>query len=179
MSAILNEDMKRIVAQQRLGFVATVCADGTPNLSPKGTTRVWGEDHLIFCDLMSPGTVDNLRTNPAVEVNVVDPIARRGYRFKGSATVLADGGLFEEILAFYQNGTPPMTDARERVRHIVLVQIEKAAPLLSPAYDRGEAEGAIRAAWWDHFNTLQAQYLADVGDGTQPRSSAHPEPEEV
>jgi hypothetical protein len=31
----LTDDMKRVVRQQRLAFVATVCADNTPNLSPK------------------------------------------------------------------------------------------------------------------------------------------------
>ena len=36
--------MKRVVGEQRLGFVATVCPDGTPNLSPKGTTAVWDDD---------------------------------------------------------------------------------------------------------------------------------------
>jgi hypothetical protein len=42
--AILTEDMKRVVREQRLGFIATVCPDGTPNLSPKGTsgmTTIW------------------------------------------------------------------------------------------------------------------------------------------
>ena len=38
--AILTEDMKRVVREQALGFVATVCPDGSPNLSPKGTTSV-------------------------------------------------------------------------------------------------------------------------------------------
>jgi hypothetical protein len=41
---ILTIDMKRVVEQQRLGFFATVCPDGTPNLSPKGAavaTRSW------------------------------------------------------------------------------------------------------------------------------------------
>ena len=33
----LTPDMKRVIAEQRLAFVATVCPDGTPNLSPKGT----------------------------------------------------------------------------------------------------------------------------------------------
>ncbi|MGA7633954.1 MAG: pyridoxamine 5'-phosphate oxidase family protein [Terriglobales bacterium] len=37
---ILTEDIKRLVSEQRLGFVAIVCPDGTPNLSPKGTTAV-------------------------------------------------------------------------------------------------------------------------------------------
>ena len=60
-----------------LGFVATVCPDGTPNLSPKGTTAVWDDDHLVFANIRSPGTLANLRQNANVELNVVDPFARR------------------------------------------------------------------------------------------------------
>ena len=30
---VLTDEMKKVVEEQRLGFVATVCADGTPNLS--------------------------------------------------------------------------------------------------------------------------------------------------
>ena len=55
----LTEDMKRVVEEQRLGFAATVCPDGTPNLSPKGTTAVWDDDRLIFADIRSPRTVEN------------------------------------------------------------------------------------------------------------------------
>ena len=55
--AILTEDMKRVVREQRLGFCATVCGDGSPNLSPKGTTHVWDDDHLFFADIRSPQTV--------------------------------------------------------------------------------------------------------------------------
>lgn len=67
----LTEEMKRLVRGQRLGYVATVCPDGTPNLSPKGTVTVWNEDYLVFADIRSPRTIANLRTNPAVEINVV------------------------------------------------------------------------------------------------------------
>jgi len=45
--------MKRVVEEQRLGFVATVCPDGTPNLSPKGTVSVWDDDHLVFANIRS------------------------------------------------------------------------------------------------------------------------------
>jgi hypothetical protein len=69
--------MKRVVGEQRLGFVATVCPNGTPNLSPKGTTAVWDDDHLVFANIRSPGTLANLRQNPNVEVNVVDQFAPR------------------------------------------------------------------------------------------------------
>jgi predicted pyridoxine 5'-phosphate oxidase superfamily flavin-nucleotide-binding protein len=57
---ILTQEIKEFVKQTKLGFVATVCPDGTPNLSPKGTTTVWDDDHLVFADIHSPGTVTNL-----------------------------------------------------------------------------------------------------------------------
>jgi hypothetical protein len=60
---ILTGEMRRAVETQ-LGFVATTCPDGTPNLSPKGTTAVWDDDHLVFAHIHSPGTVANLRSNP-------------------------------------------------------------------------------------------------------------------
>ena len=68
--------------EQRLGFVASACPDGTPNLSPKGTTTVWDDEHLIFADICSPGTITNVERHPVVEINVVDPVACKGYRFK-------------------------------------------------------------------------------------------------
>src|SRR5678809_1785104 len=88
---ILTTAMKRMLDEQRLGFVATICPDGTPNLSPKGTTIAWDDEHLAFADIHSPGTIDNLRLNAAVEINVVDIFIRKGYRFKGSATIYSEG----------------------------------------------------------------------------------------
>jgi len=149
----LTEDMKRVVREQRLGFVATVCRDGTPNLSPKGTVAVWDDDHLFFADIRSPNTVRNLRANPAVEVNVVDPIARRGYRFKGRGEVVTDGPLFERIMASAEG---QVTRARERVRAFVLVTVERAHPLTSPAYDLGLSERQVRERWERHYDGLRS-----------------------
>src|SRR6478735_8123262 len=83
--AILTDDMKRVIREQRLGFYATVCEDGSPNLSPKGTTYVLDDDHLFFADVRSPQTVANIRRGSLVEVNIVDPLVRKGYRFTGPA----------------------------------------------------------------------------------------------
>ena len=79
---ILTDDMRRMVDEQQLGFIATVCPDGTPNLSAKGTTAAWDDEHLVFADICSPGTIANLRHNAVLEINVVDSLLRKGYRFK-------------------------------------------------------------------------------------------------
>ncbi|MEA5453717.1 pyridoxamine 5'-phosphate oxidase family protein [Sinomonas sp. JGH33] len=83
--------MRDIIASAKLAFVATVCEDGSPNLSPKGSLRAYDDDHLVFMDIASPTTVANLRRTPQLEVNVIDFILRRGYRFKGVAEIRSAG----------------------------------------------------------------------------------------
>lgn len=159
MAAKLTQEMKRVVAEQRLVFVATVCPDGSPNLSPKGTIAVWDDDHLVFADIRSPGTVANIERNPAVELNVVDPFSRRGFRFKGTAEIVRDGELFAGIRDLYQGRWCA-------VRAFVLVKVERALPLISPAYDDGSDEKTIRARWTSYFFSLHKQ--AGEGTGSEP-----------
>ena len=151
--ATLCEDMKRVVREQRLGYVATVCPDGTPNLSPKGTTRVWDDDHLVFADIRSPRTIANLKQNPAVEINVVDWFTRKGYRFKGIATVIESGLLFDEIRLFYKRPGP--SDATRRIQAFVLVEVQWALPLVSPAYDHDVTEDQVRTQWEDYYQQIR------------------------
>jgi predicted pyridoxine 5'-phosphate oxidase superfamily flavin-nucleotide-binding protein len=149
---LLTADMKRVVEEQRLGFVATVCPDSTPNLSPKGTTAVWDDDHLVFANIRSPGTLANLRQNVNVEVNVVDPFLRKGYRFKGVASILESGPLFDRAIAFYKARGSRVSAIRE----IVMVRVQRAQPIDSPAYDLGLTEDEIRSRWVRHFQSLGA-----------------------
>lgn len=142
---MLSEEMKKLVEQQRLGFVATVCPDGTPNVSPKGTVSVLDDEHLIFADIRSPGTVANLRTNPNVEVNVVDHFVRKGYRFKGTAQVLDAGSEFDRHVEFFSKRG--MFDAPKRIRAIVIIRVDQARPLISPGYDHVSDEATAREHW--------------------------------
>src|SRR3954470_5257522 len=126
---ILTAEIKEFVKQQKLGFYATVCPDGTPNLSPKGTTLVWNDDYLVFADIHSPGTINNLLTNPSIEVNIVDVFIRKGYRFKGIGKVHSEGVLFNDVIAFYGEA-----GAKYNIKHVVLVKIESILPPISPVY---------------------------------------------
>ena len=144
--ATLSEEMKTLVERQRLGFVATVGPDGTPNISPKGTVSVLDDEHLIFADIRSPGTVSNLRTNPNVEVNVVDHFVRKGYRFKGTAQVLDSGPDFDRHVEFFSKRG--LSDALSRIRAIVTVLVHQARPLISPGYDHVYRDEASARAYW-------------------------------
>jgi len=159
MTAKLTPDMRRIVAEQRLAFVATFCPDGKPNVSPKGTIAVWDDDHLVFADVHSPVTSANIQNNSAVELNIVDPFSRKGYRFKGTAEVVTAGERFEEIMQFYlARWAASATTRKLAVRGFVLVKVERAMPLTSPAYDdRSLNEQSIRKHWIEYFNNLNSR----------------------
>jgi len=125
---MLTPDMKRIIEEQRLGFVATAAADGTPNVSPKGTFVVLDDETIGFGEIRSPGTLRNLRANPRVE---------RG------------NGAFDALLGHFQSTLAP------RMRAIVTITVTKALPLTSPVYDDGKTEPELRRAWTAHFRKLQ------------------------
>jgi predicted pyridoxine 5'-phosphate oxidase superfamily flavin-nucleotide-binding protein len=148
---MLTTDMKRVVGEQRLGFVATVCPDGTPNLSPKGTTAVWDDEHLVFANIRSPTTLANLRHNPTVEINVVDALVRKGYRFKGVATILDSGPLYARVIAFYKQ-----RGVTNPIREVVMVRVQRAQPIDSPAYDLGLTEDEVRARWERYWQSVRA-----------------------
>jgi uncharacterized protein len=148
--AILTEDMKRVVREQRLGFYATVCEDGSPNLSPKGSTYVLDDDHLFFADIRSPQTVANIRRGSIVEVNVVDPFVRKGYRFKGPAVVHERGtSLWAEGLERLREAGSTQGD---RVDAVVVIEVREARALVSPVYDDGTATEA------EVIRTFQARF---------------------
>ena len=146
---ILTTEIREFIKKTRLGFVATVCPDGTPNLSPKGTTTAWDEEHLVFADIHSPGTVNNLLTNPAVEVNIVDIFSRKGFRFKGTGKVLSNGALFDEIVTFYKNA-----GSRYTINNIVLINVVQVIAVTSPVYDTGATEEEVIQRWKDYWQNI-------------------------
>ncbi|MGE0479645.1 MAG: pyridoxamine 5'-phosphate oxidase family protein [Phycisphaerae bacterium] len=154
MAVCLDGDMRAAIAAARLVFAATVCPDGRPNLSPKGTVRVWDDEHIFFLDIASPGTRANLAQQPWIELNVVEQTSRRGYRFLGVATLHADDDVFRQATArvFAEE------QAEYPVACVVLVRIERAAAIVSPGYAHVRDEWAMRDIWRRRRAELDAAF---------------------
>jgi hypothetical protein len=76
---------------------------------------------------------------------------RKGYRFKGLASVLESGPLYEAVIAFYKE-----RGLRNTIREVVMVKVQSAQPVDSPAYDLGLTEAEVRARWEGHWQALRA-----------------------
>ena len=128
--SILISDMKRAVAQQRLGFMATVGADGTPNLSPKGQTFVLDDESRHRALVRASVPMENsltrtriVRLTPTFE-DMESPLAGNQ-----SAIVLIPVGEVREVVTVHKdailsqpNGTVVyiVTDGQAMIRPVQL-----------------------------------------------------------
>jgi hypothetical protein len=153
---MLTPDMKAVIQSAHLCFAATITPDGKPNVSPKGTIRVWDDTHLFYLDIASPGTRANLVVHPWIELNVVEQISRRGYRFFGRASLHTEGPVFVEATrrVFDEEGTDYPVSA------VVLVTVERAAELTSPGYWHVTDETEMRRLWRERRAELDREFEA-------------------
>ena len=143
---LISSQIRNFVNYQKLGYVATVSADNTPNLSPKGTIIAIDDKHLAFADIRSPQTIENLKQNSSIEINIVDPIHRKGFRFKGRAKIISEGYQFKEILEQYKkNGI------RSKINSIVIISVETLYEVTSPSYDLGITEDELVSKWKNYY----------------------------
>jgi predicted pyridoxine 5'-phosphate oxidase superfamily flavin-nucleotide-binding protein len=157
---MITADMKAVIEATHLCFAATVTPDGRPNLSPKGTIRVWDDEHLFFLDIASPNTRANLARTPWMEINVVEQLSRRGYRFFGRAEVHLEGTeVYERAMERVYGGAERTYPASA----VILIAVERTAPLLSPAYWRVADEAELRAMWRERRDAMDQEFEAHIG----------------
>jgi predicted pyridoxine 5'-phosphate oxidase superfamily flavin-nucleotide-binding protein len=146
----INADAEAIIKRAILSFVATVNDDGTPNLSPKASLTV-RNGVLYFADIASPATIRNLKRKPAVEINVIDIFERRGYRFKGHASILPPGDDEYSMIADWVRST---NGPEYPVDHVVRIETLSISPLLSPAHvfaEPARTQDEIRNTYYQKY----------------------------
>ena len=146
---MLTTEIGDFLNRSKLGFVATVSPNGKPNISPKGTIIRWNDKTLAFANIRSPDTIQNILHQPSIEINVIDPLLRRGFLFQGTARIVTDDDLFNEILNHYIS-----IGIRSKITDIVLVDINSIFQVTSPLYDLGVSEEEIISKWKQHYANL-------------------------
>jgi hypothetical protein len=100
----------------KMAWVATATREGVPNVTPKGTVRVMDEQHVIFADLFSLKTRQNLEQNPRVAVTVIDAATHKGYQIKGTAELVTSGPLYDQMAAQLKASSPSLPSPKYVVK---------------------------------------------------------------
>ena len=114
----INDELKRAISDIKPSLVATARKDGQPNVSPKGSLRVFDDQHLVFADLRSPRTIENLKENPYVSIIALDSATRKGWLVWGKTVdIMTSGELFEKFNEEYAK--------KGKVNHVVKILVEE------------------------------------------------------
>lgn len=95
-----SELLLTALADRRPCVVATVDADGMPDLGLKGSLMVWDADHLAYWERARRRHFGNLKSGSmGVAAIYYNPDVRRHVRFFGAAELYEEGPLRDEIMA--------------------------------------------------------------------------------
>ncbi|HUI73264.1 MAG TPA: pyridoxamine 5'-phosphate oxidase family protein [Spirochaetia bacterium] len=119
MAVRIPSDLQEFMKGKQ-GWVATASRDGVPNVSIKGSLRLLDDEHLVFADLFSLKTRNNLKENPKVAIMVYDEQSKRGYVFKGSAEQIDAGPVFDQTVEEIHKRMPQLPTPK----YVVKVTVE-------------------------------------------------------
>jgi len=88
---------------------------------------------------------------------VLDGFIRKGYRFKGKASLVTSGKLFEDIKIAYTSGSRGIRQSLLPTSRYVLLQIQEAVPFISPAYTPDINEANMREQWVPYWEQIQTE----------------------
>ena len=102
MTIQLSEEMKealdKALIERSPCLVATSSADGTPDISYRGSVLMLDEEHLAFWERVKGETLANLYENPKICIFYRNAEKRIGWRFYGEAQVLTDGPVRDQVM---------------------------------------------------------------------------------
>ena len=128
---MLNPELQTSAQTSILCWLATVDADGQPNVSPKEIFTVFDPDHLVIANIASPTSVRNVAINPRVCVSFVDVFVQKGFKVLGSARNV---GRQDADFASWAAPLQAMAGPRFPVHSVIVVRATGFEPILAPSY---------------------------------------------
>jgi uncharacterized protein len=128
---MITDDIRDAMDRAVLCWLASVNADGAPNVSPKEVFAAVSDSELAIAHIASPQSVKNILANPKVCVSVVDVLSQRGFKLLGHARVLkASDEDYARVVAPLEKIAGPVF----RIHAVIVVNVTAAEPIIAPSY---------------------------------------------
>lgn len=126
--SLLTSEVHAAAKASVLCWLATVDADGQPNVSPKEIWTPVDERHVVIAHIASPVSVRNLQTNPRACLSFVDIFSQKGFKLQGAGHVLHPQ---DEVFERWAAPLLPLLGPRHAV---LLIDVDAVQPIVAPSY---------------------------------------------
>lgn len=128
---MMNHELKSSIDECVLCWLATVDADGAPNVSPKEMFVHHDNGKLLIANIASPASIKNLLSNPEVCVSFIEVFKQKGFKIKGTATYIVSGdALFDD----YHARLRTLGGERFPILGVIEVTIDRVDGIVAPSY---------------------------------------------
>jgi predicted pyridoxine 5'-phosphate oxidase superfamily flavin-nucleotide-binding protein len=131
LPGVLTDAVRQAARRSVLCWLATVDAQGQPNVSPKEVWAIANNQHVVVANIASPMTVRNIAQQPQVCLSFVDVLVQKGFKLQGRARELLPDD------ADYAHWAAPvlaMAGDRIPVRSVLLIAVDVVQPIVAPSY---------------------------------------------
>jgi predicted pyridoxine 5'-phosphate oxidase superfamily flavin-nucleotide-binding protein len=128
---LLTEPICKTARRSVLCWLATVDAEGQPNVSPKEVWAIADEQHVVVAHIASPISARNIAQHPQVCLSFVDVFVQKGFKLVGRA---------REVRAadpeFFAWAAPLLAIVGQRfaIHSVLVIQVQSVAAIVAPSY---------------------------------------------
>ena len=131
MPGVLTDAMRQAARSSVLCWLATVDAQGQPNVSPKEVWAIIDDRHVVVANIASPVSVRNIAQAPKVCLSFVDVLVEKGFKLTGTAREVLPAD--PEYLA-WASPLLAITGDRIPVRSVLLITVQSVFAIVAPSY---------------------------------------------
>ena len=128
---VLSAAVREMARRSVLCWLATVDAQGQPNVSPKEVWVITDDEHVAVAHIASPVSTRNIAQQPQVCLSFVDVFVQKGFKLTGIAReVHANHPEFSALAA----PLLAMVGPRFTIRSVLLIRVQTVAAIVAPSY---------------------------------------------
>jgi predicted pyridoxine 5'-phosphate oxidase superfamily flavin-nucleotide-binding protein len=127
----LNDAVREAASRSVLCWLATVDAEGHPNVSPKEIWAIADEQHVVVAHIASPVSARNIAHHPQVCLSFVDVFVQKGFKLMGMAREVRAA---DAEFATWAEPLLAMVGQRFTIHSVWVIQVQSVSAILAPSY---------------------------------------------
>jgi predicted pyridoxine 5'-phosphate oxidase superfamily flavin-nucleotide-binding protein len=128
---LLTEPICKTARRSVLCWLATVDAEGQPNVSPKEVWTIADEQHVVVAHIASPISARNIAQHPQVCLSFVDVFVQKGFKLIGRAREVRAA---DPEFSAWAAPLLAMVGQRFTIHSVLVIQVQSVAAILAPSY---------------------------------------------
>ena len=128
---LLTEPIREAACRSVLCWLATVDAEGQPNVSPKEVWTIADDQHVVVAHIASPTSARNIAQHPQVCLSFVDVFVQKGFKLIGNAREVR---AYDAEFTDWAEPLLAMVGQRFTIQSVLVVHVQSVAAIVAPSY---------------------------------------------